>query len=545
FVVSVTVSDQHGANCSGTIHIKVLKVFIHPLTFIRPFQNVSIIENKGNNDYVATVTANASDISYTFVEIYPPYKIDRDSGIIRTAYNLDLEADLALQYSVLKVRAYSRLDRRSATATVTVTVLDVNEYPPLCFPSVFVLMVSETTPVGTSLGTLTCHDVDVSNTDLSYQLQPNNLSLFSFRLENGYLRVNNTLDYDNALVANNNFQYQATVLVNDSGIPSLTTAVPVLVTVTRVNEYTPQFQGPLAFSVPENAPRLAVIGAVKATDRDWEFNAMRYSIISGSGFSINPKNGEVYLRRSLDFETQKVHLLKVQAVDLNQDVDPRNQRTANQEITINVQNVNDNPPVCNPFVYESTIYSTLAAGRIPIITLSCTDIDDDELTATITNGAVTDRFSMNGMSLSSKNIFSYNPEGLFDHTLFEVSIEVSDGKHSTKVLAVVCVIPWTTTMTTNPTTTETRSRAPLVVTSLQKYWDPDLWFVLVLTITGALALIALGLLMWKLLTWILNSADEIRTKEIEASIHSLQADPVIKVIQQRMVKYHSGQARRN
>nr|XP_015202841.1 PREDICTED: cadherin-related family member 4-like [Lepisosteus oculatus] len=406
-------------------------------------------------------------------------------------------------------------------------------------------MVSETTPVGTSLGTLTCHDVDITNTALSYQLQPNNLSLFSFRLENGCLRVNNTLDYDNALVANNNFQYQATVWVNDSGIPSLTTAVPVLVTVTRVNEYTPQFQGPLAFSVPENAPRLAVIGAVKATDRDWEFSAMRYSIISGSGFSINPKNGELYLRRSLDFETQKVHLLKVQVVDLNQDVDPSNQRTANQEITIHVQNVNDNPPVCNPFVYESTIYSTLAAG-IPIITLSCTDIDDDELTATITNGAVTDRFSMNGMSLSSKNTFSYNPEGLFDHTLFEVAIEVSDGKHSTKVLAVVRVIPWTTTTTTNPTTTETHSRAPLVVTSLQKYWDPDLWFVLVLTITGALALISLGLLMWKLLTWtsvcgrplvmsehllndkILNSADEIRTKEIAASVHGLQVDPVIK-----------------
>nr|XP_015202806.1 PREDICTED: protocadherin-23-like [Lepisosteus oculatus] len=80
FVVSVTVSDQHGANCSGTIHIKVLKVFIHPLTFIHPSQNVSIVENKGNDDFVATVTANASDISYTFVEIYPPYKIDKGNA---------------------------------------------------------------------------------------------------------------------------------------------------------------------------------------------------------------------------------------------------------------------------------------------------------------------------------------------------------------------------------------------------------------------------------------------------------------------------------
>ena len=61
-----------------------------------------------------------------------------EDGIIRTAYNLDLEAEQALAHSVLLVEAYSLAEERSGTATITVNVLDVNEYPPFCSPSVFV-----------------------------------------------------------------------------------------------------------------------------------------------------------------------------------------------------------------------------------------------------------------------------------------------------------------------------------------------------------------------------------------------------------------------
>ncbi|XP_066556064.1 cadherin-related family member 4-like [Amia ocellicauda] len=498
FIIYVTVTDQGGESCSGTLSLKVLKVFIHPLTFINPSQNVTIYENSGENDYVATVTGNGSNIHYDFVDAYQHFNIEQGSGIIRTAYSLDLEREPVLQYRVLMVRAYSTADLCSGTATVAITVLDVNEYPPLCFPPVLVLTVSETTAVGKSLGTVKCYDPDASKTALDYQLLTNSNSLFKFRLQNGQLQVNTTLDYDNAAIALNNFQYQATILVNDSGIPSLTTAVRVLVTVTPVNEYEPQFQGPFVFNVNENTPRAAVIGAVKATDRDWDFNAIRYSIINGEGFSIDPQSGELYLRRSLDFEHQTIHHLRVQAMDYNQDVDPSMQKSTSEDFSIHVQNINDNPPVCNPFLYESTIYSTLASGE-PIITLSCMDIDNNVLTAKITNGAVTDRFSLNGMNLISKNIFSYNPEGLFDRTTFEVNIEVSDGKHSTEVVAIIHVIPWTTTVPT--TTTTTTTRAPQVVTIVQTYWEPDIWFVAVLTVTGALVLICLGLLIWKILVW--------------------------------------------
>ncbi|KAG9353249.1 hypothetical protein JZ751_017825 [Albula glossodonta] len=179
-----------------------------------------------------------------------------------------------------------------------------------------------------------------------------------------------------------------------------------------------------------------------------------------------------------------MYRLGLQAVDFDQDVDP--------------SNVNDNPPLCDPVSYESTIFSTRSA-TLPILSLSCTDADGDVLSATITNGAAVDRFQMNRLTLSSRNAFSYVPGAVYDHTMFEVTIAVSDGKYITDVVAYIYVVPWTTTVPT--TTTTTTPRPPQVVTVVEEFWEPDLWFVVVMTVVGALFLLSLSLLIWWILIW--------------------------------------------
>ncbi|XP_073667925.1 cadherin-related family member 4-like [Paramisgurnus dabryanus] len=196
--------------------------------------------------------------------------------------------------------------------------------------------------------------------------------------------------------------------------------------------------------IPEDVRRGALIGVVNAIDRDWPFNSLRLSFPGGdSAFTIDPDGGQLYLSTELDFEEKQFYRVKIQAVDFDQDVDKTDQRTGATDIIIQVQNVNDNAPVCNPLSYKSIIFSTLAAG-VPIVTLSCTDPDRDPLMATITNGAVVDRFQMNGLSLTSKNLFSYMPDGVYDATMFEVTIQVSDGKYSTDVVAYITVVPQNT-----------------------------------------------------------------------------------------------------
>ncbi|KAJ8361151.1 hypothetical protein SKAU_G00176760 [Synaphobranchus kaupii] len=404
-----------------------------------------------------------------------------------------------MERGVLLVRAFSVSEGRRGTATVTVNVLDVNEHAPYCVPSVFVLTVPETTERGKSLGTVTCVDMDVSGHDVSLTLRDNDASLYKFRLQDGQLQVNGTLDYDMPGIAGRSFQYEATIIATDSGTSTLTTTIPVMVTVTPVNEFDPVFIGPFEILVPENTRSGSVVTTVKALDGDWRFDALRYSIPGGDAlFSINPVGGQLYLKGSLDFEVKQVYRLMVQAVDFDQDVDLTVQRTGAQDFTIRVLNLNDNPPVCDPVSYESTIFSTRSAG-LPILTLSCTDRDGDGLTATITNGAAVDRFQMNGLTLSSRNVFSYVPGAVYDRTMFEVTVAVSDGEHTADVVAYIYVVPWTTTVPT--TTTTTTTKPPRVVTVVQRFWEPDLWFVAVMTITGAFLLLYTGLLIWRILTW--------------------------------------------
>lgn len=41
--------------------------------------------------------------------------------------------------------------------------------------------------------------------------------------------------------------------------------------------------------------------------------------------------------------------------------------------------------------------------------------------------AAVDRFLMTKMSLFSRNVFSYVVDGVYDHTMFEITLSVSDG----------------------------------------------------------------------------------------------------------------------
>lgn len=75
-----------------------------------------------------------------------------------------------------------------------------------------------------------------------------------------------------------------------------TAHVPVLVTVTPVNEFTPVCPNGATFTVPETAAFGSVVGRVAGTDRDYPPDSLEYSLEGGPGptqpFSIDPRTGE-------------------------------------------------------------------------------------------------------------------------------------------------------------------------------------------------------------------------------------------------------------
>nr|XP_015203534.1 PREDICTED: cadherin-related family member 4-like isoform X2 [Lepisosteus oculatus] len=521
FKLSITVNGMNGTSCSGILHVKVLPVETANVTFPKSSYAVSIDENTGPGASVMTVLAKGSDIYYQIVPQtsggYAAYQIHQRTGEIRTTYNLDLEANPHLNSTVFLVQAYDPIHKVSATATVSITVRDVNEFPPVCHPALIVAQIKESEPIGYKFPSddpVKCVDMDRMDSSLTYSIVTNENSKDKFRIspQGGYLVLNSTLDYDSYEVANVNFLYTASIIVTDNGKPPLTTTIPVYITVTQVNEHPPVFSPcPQAMQVNENAPLGTVIGQVNATDRDWPFNNVEYSIAGGAGnnppkFYIDPRSGEIHVLSHLDYEKQTIYQLKIKAVDMNQDIspDPQMQKTAFCTVTVRVQDENDNPPVCKPPYYEELIYSTLKTD-VGITTIQCTDIDTpiEDLTYSIVRGNVNNRFTMKGSALCSRNAFSFKTPGVYDPTDYELLIEVKDKGppvFSTTATVIVHVVPWTTTQPTTTVKTTHRPRPTKIVTLTVFEWVPDTWFVVVLTVAGALLLLALALLTWKLLT---------------------------------------------
>ncbi|KAM4021705.1 cadherin-related family member 4 [Anomaloglossus baeobatrachus] len=509
YQLQIMVTDSLGNTCNGTLTIRVLPVYNNPVNFTVSSVSVPIKENGGPNYVVTTVKAQGSNVLYEMITPSAAFYIESVSGTIRTTYNLDLDKNPSLATTALQVLAYDRYQRsNSATITVTVTVLDVNDNAPQCSPAIVVNVYPQTQPVLFTIVDFTCTDPDYNSTALSYSIVPDSNSLYSFRMQGSSLQINTTLNYDSYQMASVNFQYTASVVVTDNGTPKLSTTIPVLITVTAVNNYDPVCLGPSFFSVNENAPFGTVVGQINATDADYPFNNVQFSIEGGPNppiFYVIPRTGEIKLLGPLDFETTTSYSLKMKVVDLNNDIDPdpMKQRTTYCTITISVSDYNDNPPVCDPPVYFNTIYSTLLTTS-SFRTLSCSDKDvTSVLSYAIVGGNVNSRFWNNGPNLLH-NSFSFNPDGLMDPQTYELLVQVTDSTvppiFSTTATVFITVIPWTTTVPTTTTTTPTPEKQTRIVNKTLEYWQPDAWFIVVLTVTGLLLLSAIALLTWALCT---------------------------------------------
>ncbi|XP_076174537.1 dachsous cadherin-related 1 [Ptiloglossa arizonensis] len=109
-----------------------------------------------------------------------------------------------------------------------------------------------------------------------------------------------------------------------------------------VNDNGPMFPtSSVRISVPESHPLHTALYVAHATDPDVTPSLpIRYVLGQNSNdlFGIDARSGELYLARRLDYETQQRHGLLIRALD-------GAGLSANLSLSVEVQDVNDNPPV--------------------------------------------------------------------------------------------------------------------------------------------------------------------------------------------------------
>ncbi|NWV34080.1 CDHR4 protein, partial [Grantiella picta] len=493
FRLEIEVMDRHGHNCSRAVRVKVLPSRRPRVTLPEPHRAVMVTDGIGPWEVVTQVHARGDNVRYAILAPVAPalFTIDEVTGEIRSTRRLELIR------AHLLIRAYNALHPDDhATATVNITVQGTDHRAPRCVPAIFVSQVPETVSPGDTLVTLKCTDSTSTDGCLHYALEGPPSSLSRFCMEGPQLKVNTTLDYDSEAVAALGFQFTATIVVTVGGKPLQSTRVPVLVTVTPVNEFRPVCPNGATFSVPETAAFGSIVGRVAGTDRDYPPDSLEYSLEGGSGpaqpFSIDRHTGEIRVVGPLDSQQQKSYRLVVRLTDTHNDLDLRKRQSRLCDVSVRLQAVLDQVPVCIPEVQELRITAGSPGSRQPVTRLVCySSLDSAVLTYTIVGGNEDGRFRLEG------NALVYLADNGAEPRTFVLLVEVWSGsgarRRSTVVALVVHVTPWSIPVPPSTTTQHTTlQKEPLVVTRTEAVWHPPAWFVAVLTISGALLLAILG-----------------------------------------------------
>nr|KAF6334951.1 cadherin related family member 4 [Pipistrellus kuhlii] len=475
FGLQVMLTWGRGRRCHGVLGVRVLPAPASQLSFPARSLSVSVPEDLAPGSEVARVRARGEDVRYDLLVPArgPRFSIGRADGVVRTS------APLAVAVTPCSVRAFEGLrPGLSVQLDLTVNVTPVNRWPPRCLPALLLTQVPETAPVGTPLGTFTCEDPDSPDSPLRYQLQAHSpRDLASLRLRDRVLEVNATLDCD---VPGACFQLAASLLVLDSGQPPMSTEVPVLVTVTPVNEFSPAC-APRTFRVREDAGPRTLLGSVVASDMDYPHAGTEFHSPGGPApFAVDRLSGAVRLLGPLDYEQQRLHQLPVLVTD-------RGHGSGSCTVAVEVEDVNEHAPECEPPFQELAVHASPGSST-EVARLSCRVPQEPQRLAF--------SYSLVGGTPPS------GPSPPAQPRTFELLIRVADAGPSaphlsTTATVLVHLVPpraSTAATSTSGATVPAAAATPRLVTLTDPFWRPEPWFVVVLTVTGAL-LLALGWLL--------------------------------------------------
>ncbi|RZF33481.1 hypothetical protein LSTR_LSTR010137 [Laodelphax striatellus] len=261
------------------------------------------------------------------------FKIDERSGIITTASKIDRE-----QQSSYSLTISARAGLSYGKTTVTVTVLDENDNPPLFPREKDEVHIPENAAVGQEVFLARARDKDAGiNSRINYKLSSNPDNQFRIVESTGVIYLNKPIEADPGAIL------VLQVTASDAGSPSLSSKHTVVVIVDDVNDHTPVFDHTsYETSLLESTPMNDRFFMLSASDADLGANGrVSYSITEGNvegKFGVFP-DGYMYVKSPLDREDRDYYSLSVTASD-----EGSPPRSSVVPVVVHVIDENDNRP---------------------------------------------------------------------------------------------------------------------------------------------------------------------------------------------------------
>lgn len=266
------------------------------------------------------------------------FALAADSGIVTLRRALDRET--AAEHRLVVRAQDAGRPPRSATATLRLTVADVNDNPPEFEFRAYRASVSELTAPGAAVLRVRAASRDVGvNAEVRYALVGgDDRDDFEIDAASGALRVARPLDYERR------HEYLLAVQAVDGGAPPLSDLASINVTIIDGNDNAPTFSQPAyAARVREDAIIGDRVLQLIADDADSGANGrVTYSIARGDSdgrFTIDADTGYLSVAALLDRETVAAYALEVRARDRGLPALETHAR-----VDVEVLDANDNPP---------------------------------------------------------------------------------------------------------------------------------------------------------------------------------------------------------
>ncbi|XP_036816974.1 protocadherin-16 [Oncorhynchus mykiss] len=304
----------------ASVRIRMLDENDNAPTFSRLYYSLDVPENM---EAVELFTLRATDLdagdsgemTYKITAGDPSgdFRVDRKSGVLSTSRPLDRER--RARYSLTVTALDGGSPALSSTATVEVTLLDVNDHSPQFTSPSYTADLSEDAPIGSLVLEVSATDLDQgSNSQVLYFLLRGSQGMFIIDQHTGHVITAAPLDRERTA------SYTFDVCATDSSpaSPRNSTAT-VNVYVQDVNDNAPFFiQDPLVINISASSVSShRVLATMRAEDRDFGANGSVFYRFASPvrGFTINSLTGDIQATEKLQGLTQGQRTLIVEAMD--------------------------------------------------------------------------------------------------------------------------------------------------------------------------------------------------------------------------------------
>uniref|UniRef100_A0A673IJR1 Cadherin-12 n=1 Tax=Sinocyclocheilus rhinocerous TaxID=307959 RepID=A0A673IJR1_9TELE len=324
---------------------------------------------------------NSARVVYSILHGQPYFSVDPKSGIIRTAL-ADMDREAREHYSVV-IQAKDmagQVGGLSGSTTVNITLTDVNDNPPKFPQKNYQVFVPESAQVGKPVGKMKASDEDIGiNAEIKYSiLNPEGAGMFSISTDKdtreGVITLRKPLNYEKKKHYSLHIAAENTHLdPHFTYLGSFKDDATLKITVGDVDEPPVFSMDYYIMEVYENTRVGTEVGAVTARDPDSKNSPVRYFIEQREDkavyFDIESISGVIRTTQLLDREDTPWHNITVMATEED---NPSLQ--SHVPVTVQVLDVNDNPPMINT-EDEIIICESTRAGQV-IQTITAVDKDD-------------------------------------------------------------------------------------------------------------------------------------------------------------------------